>query len=241
MHGARLGGLGTGIEPFPVPHVLRAERRGEVAVRPVHLAREERIGPRPVRGWGTAVVYVAHERRPGGRDDLPAPCVVLEDALLDVVAHPDPGHELRRVPDEPGVGVVVGRAGLTGGGQREARLPHGAERRAAPDHVLHHVHHQPSVLGVHHRVAADRRLPQDVPLTVLDAEDTDRLGARAEGRERGIRRDHLERPHARGAEDRKSTRLNSSHGYISYAVFCLKKKKKTKKITRKTYLTASTT
>src|SRR2546422_1147394 len=30
--------------------------------------------------------------------------------------------------------------------------------------------------------------------------------------------------------DRKSTRLNSSHGYISYAVFCLKKKKKIKKI-----------
>src|SRR3989449_11706622 len=29
--------------------------------------------------------------------------------------------------------------------------------------------------------------------------------------------------------DRKSTRLNSSHGYISYAVFCLKKKKKTLK------------
>src|SRR2546422_7115866 len=27
--------------------------------------------------------------------------------------------------------------------------------------------------------------------------------------------------------DRKSTRLNSSHGYISYAVFCLKKKKET--------------
>src|SRR5687768_18268724 len=27
-------------------------------------------------------------------------------------------------------------------------------------------------------------------------------------------------------QDRKSTRLNSSHGYISYAVFCLKKKKK---------------
>src|SRR2546422_6671965 len=31
--------------------------------------------------------------------------------------------------------------------------------------------------------------------------------------------------------DRKSTRLNSSHGYISYAVFCLKKKK-TKKMTQ---------
>src|SRR5256884_858728 len=31
--------------------------------------------------------------------------------------------------------------------------------------------------------------------------------------------------------DRKSTRLNSSHGYISYAVFCLKKKKKIHKMT----------
>src|SRR2546422_10032426 len=29
---------------------------------------------------------------------------------------------------------------------------------------------------------------------------------------------------SRGDPDRKSTRLNSSHGYISYAVFCLKKK-----------------
>src|SRR2546429_6505234 len=34
----------------------------------------------------------------------------------------------------------------------------------------------------------------------------------------------------RGREDRKSTRLNSSHGYISYAVFCLKKKKRTQRI-----------
>src|SRR2546422_4860404 len=33
---------------------------------------------------------------------------------------------------------------------------------------------------------------------------------------RGLAPDHA---------DRKSTRLNSSHGYISYAVFCLKKKK----------------
>src|SRR5687768_18271347 len=34
--------------------------------------------------------------------------------------------------------------------------------------------------------------------------------------------------------DRKSTRLNSSHGYISYAVFCLKKKKKKKIKTKNT-------
>src|SRR3712207_8444800 len=32
-----------------------------------------------------------------------------------------------------------------------------------------------------------------------------------------------------GGEDRKSTRLNSSHANISYAVFCLKKKKKKSK------------
>src|SRR2546429_8686975 len=33
-----------------------------------------------------------------------------------------------------------------------------------------------------------------------------------------------------GIPDRKSTRLNSSHGYISYAVFCLKKKKNLTKL-----------
>src|SRR2546429_3064667 len=33
---------------------------------------------------------------------------------------------------------------------------------------------------------------------------------------------------AKRRSDRKSTRLNSSHGYISYAVFCLKKKKQLK-------------
>src|SRR3712207_7652543 len=33
-------------------------------------------------------------------------------------------------------------------------------------------------------------------------------------------------------KDRKSTRLNSSHANISYAVFCLKKKKNNKKITQ---------
>src|SRR5438309_8421794 len=39
--------------------------------------------------------------------------------------------------------------------------------------------------------------------------------------------------------DRKSTRLNSSHSSISYAVFCLKKKKKkkTKYVSKKLYIT----
>src|SRR5437660_5977071 len=38
------------------------------------------------------------------------------------------------------------------------------------------------------------------------------------------------RARAAGAQDRKSTRLNSSHVAISYAVFCLKKKKKNNKV-----------
>src|SRR5205807_8805555 len=37
-------------------------------------------------------------------------------------------------------------------------------------------------------------------------------------------RTYRTRPHAEGMGDRKSTRLNSSHLVISYAVFCLKKK-----------------
>src|SRR2546430_11162066 len=47
----------------------------------------------------------------------------------------------------------------------------------------------------------------------------DALGAEPPRRPEGGRR--------RDARDRKSTRLNSSHSQISYAVFCLKKKKKT--------------
>src|SRR5690349_23523803 len=47
---------------------------------------------------------------------------------------------------------------------------------------------------------------------------------RLEARPRGL----VEQRHERSPQDRKSTRLNSSHVEISYAVFCLKKKKKEK-------------
>src|SRR5256884_6215468 len=40
----------------------------------------------------------------------------------------------------------------------------------------------------------------------------------------GVRRLRESVPEGEWVVDRKSTRLNSSHGYISYAVFCLKKK-----------------
>src|SRR2546429_9119883 len=45
-------------------------------------------------------------------------------------------------------------------------------------------------------------------------------------------RGHLGQQPAERPRDRKSTRLNSSHGYISYAVFCLKKKKSMSKVER---------
>src|SRR5687768_17691968 len=51
----------------------------------------------------------------------------------------------------------------------------------------------------------------------------------ADGPARAARAPGVGEPLAPGPEDRKSTRLNSSHGYISYAVFCLKKKKSLRK------------
>src|SRR2546422_8479544 len=53
------------------------------------------------------------------------------------------------------------------------------------------------------------------------------LGAGVERGRRLVEDEHLGVAHVGAPQrDRKSTRLNSSHGYISYAVFCLKKKKK---------------
>src|SRR3712207_7782905 len=69
------------------------------------------------------------------------------------------------------------------------------------------------------RVGTRREL--DVVLAALAREDTDAL--------RVARVGDVDDHHALavGPEDRKSTRLNSSHANISYAVFCLKKKKYT--------------
>src|SRR2546429_1312996 len=88
-----------------------------------------------------------------------------------------------------------------------------------------------------------RRPPRSTlfPYTTLfrsPLRDPDRYGPRQDAHDDPPHRDHgrhgepaLRAPDALGARagaarDRKSTRLNSSHGYISYAVFCLKKKKK---------------
>src|SRR5438034_3247764 len=51
-------------------------------------------------------------------------------------------------------------------------------------------------------------------------------GATARARRRAVAERRAARRRAEAGRDRKSTRLNSSHTVISYAVFCLKKKKK---------------
>src|SRR2546430_4399983 len=64
--------------------------------------------------------------------------------------------------------------------------------------------------------AFDRRVEQGLEARVLAPHAVELLVA-------GDEHD----PARPGAQDRKSTRLNSSHSQISYAVFCLKKKKTT--------------
>src|SRR5688572_32627316 len=78
---------------------------------------------------------------------------------------------------------------------------------------------------------ADDRL---APLTGTEGRNQDAFGER--GRPASCRHDSS-RPsmpcHRLRRRDRKSTRLNSSHSQISYAVFCLKKKKKRNKKTHR--------
>src|SRR2546422_7742979 len=74
--------------------------------------------------------------------------------------------------------------------------------------------------------SGDRRGPGRCLLTRADRRGR---GERDKRRRSSRSSPHTRRAPAPGRRDRKSTRLNSSHGYISYAVFCLKKKKKKKK------------
>src|SRR6266511_3534443 len=78
--------------------------------------------------------------------------------------------------------------------------------------LRHHVAHPPKALGL--------TLGEQVEVPDFGRGEEHRRGVRA-------RRDAGAAADARGGvQDRKSTRLNSSHVKISYAVFCLKKKKK---------------
>src|SRR2546429_7859581 len=77
-------------------------------------------------------------------------------------------------------------------------------------------------LSLHDALPISHRVHERIGVTVdvrqLVAPEIDGVGIEHPGAAEELRVVHLE-------GDRKSTRLNSSHGYISYAVFCLKKKK----------------
>src|SRR5688572_31999770 len=77
-------------------------------------------------------------------------------------------------------------------------------------------------------VTASLRRDDDVLTLEAEAQPPPEFASRIQVGAQALVEDHGAGAKFTG-EDRKSTRLNSSHSQISYAVFCLKKKKKTKK------------
>src|SRR5688572_30897913 len=77
--------------------------------------------------------------------------------------------------------------------------------------VVRYLQHNPDFFERHQALLARLRLPHA------------RTGSTISLVERQV---EVLREKQAGVEDRKSTRLNSSHSQISYAVFCLKKKKR---------------
>src|SRR5256884_864393 len=82
------------------------------------------------------------------------------------------------------------------------------------------------VLAPRHRRYPLRPPPTEAGRAHQGARPTVRLPRRGlgPGTKASTRLPHRPARSQTSARDRKSTRLNSSHGYISYAVFCLKKK-----------------
>src|SRR2546422_2615199 len=127
--------------------------------------------------------------------------------------------------------VPPGRVEVELEGARETRQDHFAQvpARLAPgkDHAFENREARVAEdeIGAHFALraearalgaGAERRVEGELPRLELGEREPARRAGVALGEERGL-----------GAlQDRKSTRLNSSHGYISYAVFCLKKKNK---------------
>src|SRR5690606_41066101 len=110
---------------------------------------------------------------------------------------------------------------------------------ALDDTSVAHDHHVVGEFRDHRKIVTDEHESHAVVLLEAPQQCEDRrLHGGVQRRGRLVRndqlrivgecdRDHHPLTHAPG-EDRKSTRLNSSHVKISYAVFCLKKKKKRK-------------
>src|SRR2546422_786425 len=210
-------------ERRPQPH-QRPERR------PPAGNRVQLVGPATL-----LVGYLRLEREPrrleparGGAERLLPVGVrcLVEDARLahahgDCIECIDGGHEGFAARGEPGDDCSLLRPGEEAAAARPSRhshaargpldLPvergshalarpaHGSFPRAEPGAPAHRVEH---------------------PVAILACGGGPRFTAQLHDARRELLANVVER-----YPDRKSTRLNSSHGYISYAVFCLKKKK----------------
>src|SRR3989449_5716867 len=170
------------------------------------------------------------EQQVAAEDDDAAPDLALahDQEVLDVPSQQLLGHEQLKTMTPPRIwrsrttrrsstfrrsnSSVTSRSSAGGGAAGRSR--NGQNRMAQPT------------------TAPDGR-PRDAPPRGRPRDRSRRAAPRASSRgsTRASARPSAPRPapRARADGDRKSTRLNSSHGYISYAVFCLKKKKKTNK------------
>src|SRR3712207_8675514 len=85
------------------------------------------------------------------------------------------------------------------------------------------------------RSAAPQQITYDESIFRIGLQGVRRCGIVIEGGARCLRLDGCRLAAAKDDLDRKSTRLNSSHANISYAVFCLKKKKERPRHSKSNY------
>src|SRR2546422_10957107 len=196
---------------------------GSRSRRPTALVEALNIGPRKVRGHDRAVALT--RAGPAHRAPLTEPHTVAPprprcDEPADLAAIPR-YRELEGRTAEQLVGLrpqhrahVGARHPHVAVAEHDARLADPARGRLAGHFDIRDAL-QPAPARIHHRGKRPRQYSAQlgaIPfLAPAKARGELAVVVAAAGRVRD--------------RDRKSTRLNSSHGYISYAVFCLKKKK----------------
>src|SRR5438552_13000952 len=152
-------------------------------------------------GASAAAPVMLAQAGPAPRGFDPADATLRYDLVIANADVLDPSQRLRGKRD---IGIKNGQiAALSStpiAADRSAQRYDAAGRLATPGLVDLHTHYGPLIGAI--GLPADELVPITATTTGVSAGDA-------------------------GAKDRKSTRLNSSHQIISYAVFCLKKKKKT--------------
>src|SRR5256884_7294255 len=135
---------------------------------------------------------------------------VLDDAVVDQ----------RQGAATVGVRVRVDGVGRAVRGPARVGDPRVPGGKARSEGFLEHADLPRGLVDIDATVL-DQREPRGVVPAVLEAPQS------LQQERRRLPRPRVAYDAAHMRRDRKSTRLNSSHGYISYAVFCLKKKKPT--------------